>query len=62
MKKFQKYVMAFLLGAVSLGFTSCSDDDDPVNNGTVTIAKNDMQTVTVRSCMFSDMWSTTTHA
>ncbi len=46
MKKIQKYAMAFLLGAISLGFTSCSDDDDPVNNGTVTVAKNDMQTVT----------------
>ena len=35
MKKIQKYAMAFLLGAVSLGFTACSDnnnDDDEVVN------------------------------
>lgn len=46
MKKIQKYAMAFLMGAISLGFTSCSDNDDPVNNETVTISKSEMQTVT----------------
>lgn len=32
MKKIQKFVMAFLLGAMSLGFTACSDDDGPTND------------------------------
>ena len=32
MKKIQKLVMAFLLGAMTLGFSACSSDDDPVND------------------------------
>ena len=32
MKKIQTLVMAFCLGAISLGFTSCSDDDGPDNS------------------------------
>ena len=37
--------MALLIGATSLGFTSCDDNDGP-DDGTVTIAKSEMQTVT----------------
>ena len=32
MKKIQKFVMAFLLGAMTLGFSACSSNDDPVND------------------------------
>ena len=45
MKKIQKYAMALLIGATSLGFASCDNNDGP-DDGTVTIAKSEMQTVT----------------
>ena len=49
MKKIQQYAMAFLLGAISLGFTACSSDDDPDYNipeagqANVTITSSDLQ-------------------
>ncbi len=49
MKKIQQYAMAFLLGAMSLGFTACSSDDDPESNlpeagqADVNIASSDLQ-------------------
>ena len=46
MKKINKYAMALLVGAVSLGFTSCDNNDGPEGSETVTIAKSDMKNVT----------------
>ncbi len=45
MKKISKFTMALLIGAVSLGFTSCDSNDDPEGNGTVTIAKSEIKDV-----------------
>ncbi len=45
MKKISNYATALLIGAVSLGFTSCDSNDDPADEGTVTVAKTDIKNV-----------------
>ena len=44
MKKYSKFAMMFFAGALALGFTSCSDDDDPTDTEN-TISTAEMQTV-----------------
>ena len=63
MKKIQKLVMSFLLGAMTLGFTACSDNDDPetdfqlpeVGQATTAISSSDLEMQKVAKTYVQDI-------
>ena len=63
MKKFQQFAMAFFLGAMSLGFTACSDDNNgdgdfelpEVGQATTTINASDIEMQKVTKTYVQDV-------